>query len=135
MLQARLWFARIVALYAVLIFGYLGWIYAVEPLDHISGFGVSAEGSPESANFIRVSVAALFLGQAIVGVWGLVRPANLISSLKILVLFLGCTVAMRVFGIVVEGISDVQVTELRDEGISWLFFVAALLTCPRSDEQ
>jgi len=135
MLQARLWFARIVVLYAVLIFSYLGWMYAVEPLDHISGFGISAEGSPQSANFIRVSVAALFLGQAIVAVWGLARPTNLVSSLKILVLFLGCTVAMRLFGITVEGVSDVQITELRDEGVSWVFFVAALITCPRPDEQ
>lgn len=134
MLKARLWFARIVVLYAVLIFSYLGWMYAIEPLDHISGFGISAEGSPQSANFIRVSVAALFLGQAIVAVWGLARPANLINSLKILVLFLGCTVAMRIFGIVVDGISELQITELRDEGISWLFFVAALITCPRSDD-
>jgi len=135
MLQARLWFARVVALYAVLIFSYLGWLYAVEPLDHISGFGISAEGTPESANFIRVSVAALFIGQAIIAVWGLARPANLINSLKILVLFLGCTVAMRIFGITVEGVSDLQITELRDEGISWLFFVVALIGCPRPGEQ
>ena len=134
MLTARLWFARLVVVYGLLIFGFLAWMYVFEPLDHIEGFGVSANGSPESVNFFRVAIGALFLGQAVIAAWGLARPANLVNSLKIIVFFLGCTVAMRIFGIVVDGMSELQITELRDEGISWLFFVAALITCPRPDD-
>lgn len=131
--SARLWFARIVVFYGVLIFGFLAWMYIFEPLDHLARFGVSATGSPESVNFFRVAIGALFLGQAIVAFWGLAMPANLVNSLKIIVFFLGCTVSMRIFGIVVDGVSELQITELRDEGISWLFFVAALIGCPREE--
>ncbi len=129
---ARLWFARLVVGYGVLIFGFLAWLYIAEPLDHIANFGVSASGSQESIAFFRVAIGALFLGQALVAVWGLSRPANLVSSLKIIVLFLGCTVALRVLGIVSDGVTELQISELRDEGTSWLFFVLALITCPRS---
>lgn len=133
MFTARLWFARLVVVYGVLVFGFLTWIYTVAPLNYIEMFGVSANGVPESIAFFRVTVAALFAGQAIVAAWGLL-PGNLLNSLKILVLFLGLTVAMRVFGIVVDGLSETQISELRNEGISWLFFVVALITCPRESE-
>ena len=45
--------------------------------------------------------------------------------------FNACVVAVRLFGIVVDGISPIQLTELRNEGLSWLLFVASLLTFPR----
>ena len=95
---ARLWFARLVVLYGVLIFSFLAWNYIANPLDNIAMFGSSATGSPESIAFFRVTAGALFLGQALVALWGLVFPSNLLNSLKIIVLFLGCTVVMRLFG-------------------------------------
>ncbi|MEI6127254.1 MAG: AMP-dependent synthetase, partial [Pseudomonadota bacterium] len=42
-----------------------------------------------------------------------------------------CVVGVRLFGIAVDGFSPVQLSELRNEGLSWLVFVAALVSCPR----
>ena len=131
MLSARLWFARAVTLYAALIFTFLAWLYIVEPLEHIARFGISASGVPESINFLRAGPGALFLGMMLTSVYGLVRPGQLIRCLWILVLFDGCVVAVRLLGIAVDGVTPLQLTELRDEGVSWLFFVAALAAHPR----
>ena len=117
MSAARLWFTRIVMIYAALIFSFLGYLYMVEPLEHIAGFGVSASGTPEAINFMRAGPGALFTGLALtacIGLW-------------IIVLFNGCIVAGRLLGIAVDGVTPLQLTELRDEGVSWLFFVAALI--------
>lgn len=130
---ARLWFARIVMVYALLIFCFLSYLYVVEPLEHIERFGISATGSPESIAFLRVGVGGLFLGMAITSLYGLIRPSRLLAALWVIVLFDGCVVAMRLTGIFIDGVTPLQLTELRDEGVSWLFFVAALFAHPRND--
>jgi len=129
--STRLWFARIVTAYALLIFAFLSYLYILEPLKHITGFGISATGSPESINFLRAGPGALFLGLALYAGYGLIRPGRLISCLWVLVIFNICVVGVRLFGIAVDGISPVQFSELRNEGLSWLLFVAALAACPR----
>lgn len=131
MTTARLWFARIVTFYALLIFSFLAYLYVIEPLDHIANFGISAAGTPESINFLRAGPGALFAGLAITAAFGLVRPRHLVHSLWVIVLFDACVVAVRLFGIAVDGVTELQLSELRDEGVSWLFFVAALLAHPR----
>ncbi len=127
----RLWFARIVTFYALLIFCFLAFLYIFEPLEHIARFGIDASGVPESINFLRAGPGALFAGMAVTAAYGLARPERLIACLWILVLFNGCVVTVRLFGIVVDGVTPLQMTELRDEGISWLFFFAALIAHPR----
>ena len=131
MTKARLWFARIVTCYALLIFSFLGYLYVIEPLDHILKFGIAASGSPESINFLRAGPGALFSGLAISAGFGLARPRHLVSSLWVIVLFDACVVAVRLFGMAVDGVTELQLSELRDEGISWLLFVAALAAHPR----
>ena len=134
MRNARLWFARITMTYALLIFVFLAYLYIVEPLEHIAGFGISATGVPESINFLRAGPGALFLGMALFAAYGLARRGRLLSCLWVLVVFNACVVAVRFFGIAVDGASPMQLSELRNEGLSWLLFVAALVACPRHRE-
>jgi hypothetical protein len=131
MKTARRWLARVVTVYALLIFSFLAWLYIAEPLDHIGRFGISASGVPESVNFLRAGPGALFAGMAITAAYGLVRPRHLAACLWVLVIFNGCVVAARLLGMAVDGITPLQLTELRDEGVSWLSFVAALAAHPR----
>lgn len=131
-MNARLWFARLVTVYALLIFSFLAYLYMIEPLDHINNFGITATGSPESVNFLRAGPGALFSGLAITAAYGLLRPGRLLACLWVVVIFNGCVVGARLLGIAVDGVTTLQLTELRDEGISWLFFLAALLVHPRS---
>jgi hypothetical protein len=132
--SARLWFARLVTLYAFLISVFLAYLFIVEPLEHIARFGIAASGVPESISFLRTGPGALFAGIAIFAAWGLVRPARLVTCLWVIVLFNACVVALRLLGIVVDGSTPIQMLELRDEGISWLFFVAALVAHPRAED-
>jgi hypothetical protein len=131
MYNTRLWFVRISVVYALLIFTFLAYLYILEPLEHIASFGISASGVPESINFLRAGPGALFLGMALFAAYGLARPGRLHSCLWVLVVFNACVVAVRLFGIVVDGISLKQMSELRNEGLSWLLFVASLVTLPR----
>ena len=130
MQTARLWFARIVMVYALLIFAFLSYLYILEPLQHINGFGISAPGVPESINFLRAGPGALFLGMTLYAAYGLARPGQLRNCLWVLVIFNACVVAVRFFGIALDGVSAKQMSELRNEGLSWLLFVAALVACP-----
>ena len=127
----RIWFARIVMLYALLIFTFLAYLYMAEPLNHIANFGISASGAPESVNFLRAGPGALFTGMALTAAYALARPSKLVACFWVIVLFNGCVVAARITGIALEGVTNLQLTELRDEGISWLLFVTALIVHPR----
>jgi len=129
--SSRLWFARLVTAYALMIFAFLAYLYVLEPLDHIAKFGIAATGSPESINFLRAGPGALFLGMFLFAAYGLARPGRLRSCLWVLVVLNGCVVAVRLLGMAVDGITPLQLTELRDEGLSWLLFVAALVAHPR----
>ena len=129
--NARLWFARVVTIYALAIFAFLAWLYIAEPLNNIARFGIYSNGVPESINFLRSGPGAMFAGMAITAAYGLARPTRLLSCLWVLVLFNGCVVAVRLFGIGVDGVTPMQLSELRDEGLSWVLFVAALAAHPR----
>jgi hypothetical protein len=132
MTVARLWFARAVMLYALAIFAYLGILYFLEPQAHIARFGVSISGSPESLNFIRTGPGAMFTALAVTALYSLARPQRLLACLWFVVVLNACVVAGRLYGISTEGVSPMQLSELRDEGLSWLVFVAALLAYPRA---
>ena len=131
----RLWFARLVTLYALLIFLFLAYLFIFEPLEHIEMFGISATGVPESINFLRAGPGALFAGMAITAAYGLLKPERLEACLWVLVLFNACVVSVRLFGMAMDGVTEMQLSELRDEVISWLFFVVALVAYPRSSSQ
>jgi hypothetical protein len=68
---------------------------------------------------------------ALFAAYGLARPGQLHNCLWVLVIFNACVVAVRLFGIAVDGVSHMQLSELRNEGLSWLLFVASLVACPR----
>lgn len=129
--NARLWFARLVVGYALMIFAFLAYLYVFQPLDHIARFGISASGAPESINFLRAGPGALFLGMTLFAAYGLALPRRLLTCLWVLVVLNACVVGVRLLGIAVDGVSPMQLSELRDEGLSWLLFVAALVAYPR----
>lgn len=135
MQTARLWFVRVVVFYALGIFCFLAYLYIAEPLEHIAGFGIDAAGTPESINFLRAGPGALFAGMALAAAHGLARPSRLLQTLWILVVFNGCVVSVRLLGIVIDGSTALQLSELRDEGLSWLLFAAAWAVYPRTLDQ
>jgi hypothetical protein len=129
---ARLWFARLVMVYALAINSFLGWLYVVEPQKHIEKFGVAVSGVPESLNFLRAGPGAMFTSLAVTALYGLLRPQRFLACLWFIVLLTACVVAARLYGMAMDGVSPVQLSELRDEGTSWVFFALALLAYPRA---
>ena len=132
MRNGHVWFVRLVIVYALLIFAFLASLYVIEPLEPIEKFGISASGVPESGNFLRTGPGAMFLSLAVTALYGLLRPARLISCLWFIVVLNGCIVAGRLYGMAVDGVTPLQLSELRDEGLSWIVFVLALLAWPRA---
>jgi hypothetical protein len=128
----RLWFARLVMVYAFAINAFLGWLYMFEPQKHIAKFGVAVSGVPESLNFLRAGPGAMFTALAVTALYGLLRPERFLACLWFIVLLTACVVAARLYGITVDGVTPLQLSELRDEGISWMFFALSLLAYPRT---
>lgn len=104
----KIWFARIVMLYGAAIFTFLAFLYVVQPLDHIEMFGIAANGTPESVNFLRAGPGALFTGLAISAIYGLCRPSKLLACLWVIVVFNGCVVGSRLLGIALEGANEMH---------------------------
>lgn len=127
----RVWFARIVLAYAALLFVFLAQIYLLHPETGIARFGVTLDGSPHSITFLRTSLGAMFSAMAITAAYGLVRPKYLRVALIYLVVTNGCVVAARLIGFWQDGVTPTQLSELRNEGLSWLLFVAALWSAVR----
>lgn len=130
-LAARTWFARIMLAYGVLIFGFLTSAYLLQPADYLANFNLDGSPTPEAISFIRVTAGALFLSLLLCSLWGLSSRARYRPGLALIVLLNGCIVAGRLLGITLDGATPSQFVELRDEGVSWLLFVAALWLLPR----
>jgi Domain of unknown function (DUF4345) len=131
MAKVRFWFARSVMVYALLIFGFLGQLFFFNPLEGIKSFGVTLS-DPHSVTFIRTSLGAMFVGFAVTSAYGLARPAQLLACLWFLVVMNACIVAARLYGLSVDGLTPKNMSELTNEGLSWLLFVAALVAYPRA---
>ena len=129
---SRLWFARLVMVYAFAINAFLGVLYVFEPQKHIANFGVAVSGVPESLNFLRAGPGAMFTALAVTALYGLLRPNRFLACLSFIVLLTACIVAARLYGMAVDGVTRLQLSELRDEGLSWVFFALALLAYPRT---
>lgn len=127
MARARIWFVRIALAYAALTFGFLASIYFFDPLAGLDRFGVTLSGEPHSITFVRTSLGAMFAGFAITAAYALARPAHILACLWFIVIMNGCIVAARLYGFAADGITPMQWTELRDEGLSFALFVAALI--------
>jgi hypothetical protein len=131
MTNARLWFARVVMAYALLIFAFLGQLFFFDPLAGIASFGVTL-AEPHSITFIRTSLGAMFVGFAVTALYGLARPRYFLACLWFLVVMNVCIVAARLYGFAVDGITPKNMSELRNEGLSTLLFIVALLAFPRA---
>lgn len=132
MARVQTWILRLVLLYGVLAFGMLARLYLLEPEEGIARFGVVVDGSPHSLTFLRTSLGAMFLGLSITAAYGMLRPAGQRAALTVLVLFMGCIVFARLYGIAADGATPTQWSELRAEGPSWLVFAAGLWIAVRA---
>ena len=134
--NVRLWYARAVMTFAVLIFGFLAGLYAFNPLAGIDMFGVSLSGEAHSITFLRTGLGAMFSSLFLASTIGLARPKLFMTCLTILVGVMTIIVALRLYGLDVDGITDKILSELRTEGISLLIFVSGWVAHPRiSDSQ
>jgi len=128
----RLWYARVVLAGAVAMFGFLANLYAFNPLNGIDMFGVTLSGEPHSVTFLRTGLGAMFTSMFLASLIGLVRPHLFLTCLTVIVGIMTVIVALRVLGLVIDGVSEKNMSELRNEGIGWLIFLSGWLAYPRS---
>lgn len=129
--QIRLWYARVVMAGSVIMFAFLANLYAFNPLNGIDMFGVTLSGEPHSVTFLRTGLGAMFTSMFLASVIGLVRPQLFLTCLTVVVGIMTVIVALRVLGLSVDGVSEKNLSELRNEGIGWLIFLSGWLAYPR----
>ncbi len=133
--KVRLWYARVIMGLCVLMFAFLAQLYAFTPLNGIDMFGVSVSGEAHSVTFLRTSLGAMFSSLFFASVIGLVRPKLFYPCLTFVVGVMAMIVALRLYGFAVDGITDTNISELRNEGIGWLIFLSGWLAYPRNTQK
>jgi hypothetical protein len=131
LLKFRIWYARAVLAVAALLFAFLAHLYVMTPLDGIDMFGVSLSGEPHSVTFLRTGLGAMFASLFLTSVVGLIRPRLLLTCLTFVVGVMSLIVAIRVYGLAVDGVSDKNLSELTTEATCWLVFVTGWLCLPK----
>lgn len=127
----RLWYARVVMTYAVVIFAFLSILYAFNPLAGIDMFGVSLSGEAHSITFLRTSLGAMFSSLFFASAIGLLRPRLFLTCLTIVVGAMTMIVTLRLYGLAVDGVTAKNISELRTEGLSLLVFISGWIAYPR----
>ena len=127
----RRWFGRATLVYAALINTVLGFLFLLEP-TRATKYGFVFEDIAAGYGYVRTTTASMFLGIAVTAIYGLVRPARFLACLWFVVVMNAAIVFTRIYGIAIDCYSPITIVELRDEGLSWLVFVAALILAPRA---
>ena len=129
----RLWFSRLVMVYAFAINAFLGVRYVSPAAETHRQLRRRRLRRSEVAEFPPCRAREMFTALAATALYGLLRPKYFLACLSFIVLLTACIVAARgLYGMAVDGVTRLQLSELRDEGLSWVFFVLALLACPRT---
>lgn len=132
--KIRLWYAHGVLGFAALLFSFLAQLYVLTPLNGIDMFGVSVSGEAHSITFLRTGVGAMFSSLLVASVTGLARPKLFYTCISIVVTTMTLIVAIRLFGLSVDGITDKNLSELRTESASWLIFLSGWLSYPKQND-
>lgn len=111
-------------LYAALIYSFLGGLFLFNPAA-IETYAVSLS-APHAYSAIRAGFGAQFLGLAAIAWWGIFSKSQRWLALVIVAALTGIIVICRLFGLVIDGVTPLNFTELRDEGISLLIFLLAV---------
>ncbi|MDG2243636.1 MAG: hypothetical protein P8L66_09085 [Rhodospirillaceae bacterium] len=109
--------------------------YAFNPMAGIDMFGVSISGEPHSITFLRTSLGAMFYGLFFTFAIGLVRPHLFVTGLTVVIGFMTAIVVWRFYGLAIGGITDTNLSELRNEGLFLLFFISGWVSYPRSSSE
>ncbi|MDX2222763.1 MAG: hypothetical protein SFV21_08445 [Rhodospirillaceae bacterium] len=127
----RLWFVRGVLALIVALYGMIGWLFNADPAGTMVAFGIGVEGAI-GLTTVRIGYGMGFWTLALTALYGLIRPRHAYACLSLLTFMLACVVATRLTGFLTDGVDAKQITELRDEGLSFIVFVAAWLAYPRA---
>ena len=111
-------------LYAALAYSFLGGLFLVNPAI-IESYAVTLN-APHAYSAIRAGFGAQFLGLAFIAWWGIFFKAQRWSALAIVTVLTGIIVICRLVGLTVDGMTPINLTELRDEGISFVVFLLAV---------
>jgi hypothetical protein len=127
----RLWFVRGVLALIAALYAMIGWLFNADPAGTMVDFGIGVEGAV-GLTTVRIGYGMGFWTLALTALYGLIRPRHAFACLSLLTFMLACVVATRLTGFLTDGVDAKQITELRDEGLSFVVFVAAWLAYPRA---
>jgi hypothetical protein len=115
------WFGLI---YAALVYSLLGGLFLFKPTI-ITSFAITLD-APHAYSAIRAGFGAQFLGLGLTAWWGIFSKPNRYTALLIVTIFTAVIVLCRLIGLALDGVTPMNLTELRDEGISLIIFIIAL---------
>jgi hypothetical protein len=121
------WFGLV---YAALVYSFLGGLFLFKPTV-ITTFAITLD-APHAYSAIRAGFGAQFIALGLTAWWGIFSKNNRYHALLIVTVFTAVIVLCRLIGLTIDGVTPMNLTELRDEGISLIIFVIALACAHRT---
>ncbi len=128
--NARTWVVRAVLLFIAVLYTFIGYLFFSDPVGTSDGFKTVLE-SPTAITTIRVTYGIGFLSLALTAWFGLARPRHAFEAVTFLLAMVSAVVIFRVYGIVVDGMSERNLEELRDESTGLVLLAIAWFASPR----
>lgn len=134
MAKARLWTVYAVLLFIALLYTFIGYLFVSNPVGTANGFKTVLDG-PTAITTIRVTYGMGFLSLALTAWVGLAWRKYAFQAVTLLLVMVGAVVLFRLYGLVVDGVSERNLEELRDESTGLVLLAIAWFAYPRSHSE
>lgn len=131
MITARVWTEREVLLFVALLYTFIGYLFVSDPVGTSDGFKTVLD-SPTAITTIRVTYGMGFLSLALTAWVGLAWRKHAFHAVTFLLVMVSAVVIFRLYGLAVDGVSERNLEELRDESTGLVLLAIAWFAVPRT---
>ncbi|MSO97067.1 MAG: DUF4345 domain-containing protein [Rhodospirillaceae bacterium] len=125
MIKTLPWIARAALLFAVLDFGTVGSLYILRPAVEAANATITAAEAAGLTN-LRVGFGAFHFGVALIAAFCLLKPERILTGLSVVCAMTATGVAVRIFGLMVDGWHPRTILLLQLECLGLVIFLAGL---------
>ena len=119
------WFVRLILVPPTFIFGMIATRYILHPAQNAAMVGIALT-SPLGATIARVGLGGFPLACSLFTLWCLISRRRVLTGLTFVTILVSAVLAVRAFGIAVDGTAAQSMHLVRVEAILLTVFVAGL---------
>lgn len=129
--KVRVWTVRAVLLFIALLYTFIGYLFVSDPVGTSDGFKTVLD-SPTAITTIRVTYGMGFLSLALTAWVGLAWRRYEFHAVTFLLAMVCAVVVFRLYGLIVDGVSERNLEELRDESTGLVLLAIVWFAFPKN---